>query len=75
MRWLEPRFEKNPSIEVEIEGNTDNIGTAANNMEFSLKRAEAVMNYLIKKGVAKDRLSAKGYGSQKELVLHSCRCF
>ncbi len=31
---------KNPSIRVEIEGNTDNIGTAANNMKIFLKRAE-----------------------------------
>ena len=64
-------FEKNPSIRVEIEGNTDNIGTAANNMKISLERAKAVMNYLIKKGVAKDRLSAKGYGFTRPIATNA----
>jgi len=64
-------FEKNPSIRVEIEGNTDNIGTAAYNMKLSLKRAEAVMNYLINKGVAKERLSAKGYGFTKPIATNA----
>ncbi len=64
-------FEKNPSIRVEIEGNADNIGKAAYNMKLSLKRAEAVMNYLIKKGVAKDRLSAKGYGFTKPIATNA----
>ena len=64
-------FEKNPSIKVQIEGNTDSIGTAANNMKISLERAKAVMNYLIKKGVAKDRLSAKGYGFTKPIATNA----
>jgi OOP family OmpA-OmpF porin len=64
-------FEKNPSIKVQIQGNTDNIGTAANNIKISLKRAEAVMNYLIKKGVAKDRLSAKGYGFTRPIATNA----
>jgi len=64
-------FEKNPSIRVEIEGNTDNIGKAAYNKKLSLKRAEAVMNYLINKGIAKDRLSAKGYGFTKPIATNS----
>ena len=64
-------FEKNPSMRVEIEGNTDNIGTAANNMKISLERAKAVMNYLIKKGVAKDRLSAKGYGFTRPIATNA----
>ncbi len=66
-------FEKNPSLRVQIEGNTDNIGTAANNMKISLKRAEAVMNYLIKKGVAKDRLSAKGYGFTRPIATNETK--
>jgi OOP family OmpA-OmpF porin len=66
-------FEKNPSIRVVIEGNTDNIGTAAYNMKLSLKRAEAVMNYLSNKGVAKDRLSAKGYGFTRPIATNSTK--
>lgn len=64
-------FEKNPDLRVRIEGHTDNVGPAAYNMKLSLKRAKAVMNYLIKKGVAKDRLSAEGYGLTQPIAPNS----
>ena len=66
-------FEKNPGLKGQIEGHTDNIGKAAYNMKLSLKRAEAVMNYLINKGLAKDRLSAKGYGFTKPIATNSTK--
>lgn len=47
---------------IEIGGHTDNVGTAANNLKLSMDRATAVMNYLISKGIAAERLVAKGYG-------------
>lgn len=46
----------------QIQGHTDNIGTEENNQTLSLNRAENVMNYLIEKGISKNRLSAKGFG-------------
>ena len=55
-------FEQNPGLRVRIEGHTDNIGTAAYNLKLSLRRANAVMGYLVKKGIAKDRLHAEGFG-------------
>jgi OOP family OmpA-OmpF porin len=55
-------FEKNPNLKVVIEGHTDNIGTAKYNMKLSLRRANAVRDYLVSKGIAKERLSTKGYG-------------
>jgi len=61
-------FEKNPSLKVVIEGHTDNIGPAAYNMKLSLKRALAVMKYLISKGISKDRLKAKGYGLTRPIA-------
>jgi len=64
-------FEKNPGLRVRIEGHTDNVGTAAYNMKLSLRRANSVMNYLMKKGVAKDRLSAEGYGLTKSIAPNS----
>ena len=55
-------FEMNPGLKVEVQGNTDNIGTAKYNMGLSLRRANAVMKYLIMKGVDKNRLAARGFG-------------
>jgi OOP family OmpA-OmpF porin len=55
-------LKRNPDITVEIQGHTDNIGSREYNQRLSEKRANAVMNYLVEKGIAKERLSAKGYG-------------
>lgn len=51
-----------PDIFIEISGHTDNVGSEANNKILSQKRAEAVRFWLIKNGVAPDRIIAKGYG-------------
>ena len=53
---------ENPSYNLEINGHTDNKGTAAMNLNLSQRRAEAVMTYLTKHGVDASRQSAKGYG-------------
>lgn len=66
-------FTKNPSLKVIVEGHTDNIGPAAYNMKLSLKRANAVMKYLISKGVSKDRLSAKGYGFTRPISTNTTK--
>jgi OOP family OmpA-OmpF porin len=55
-------FVQNPGLRVRIEGHTDNIGTAAYNLKLSLRRANAVMEYLVKKGIAKERLRTEGFG-------------
>ena len=52
----------NPDIRIEIAGHTDNTGSAATNTRLSQSRAEAVRAYLASKGVAPDRMVAKGYG-------------
>lgn len=50
------------TVKIEIGGHTDNVGDAASNLKLSDGRANAVRNYLMKKGVAGDRVIAKGYG-------------
>ncbi|QDG52533.1 hypothetical protein FIV42_17865 [Persicimonas caeni] len=56
-------LEAHPEIErVEVAGHTDERGTGEFNADLSQKRAEAVVAYLVDKGVDKDRLVAKGYG-------------
>ena len=54
----------NPQItKVEVQGHTDNVGTEDTNLRLSQRRAQAVRNYLISKGVKRSRLDAKGYGN------------
>ncbi|MFW5739326.1 MAG: OmpA family protein, partial [Myxococcota bacterium] len=58
----------NPDItKVSVEGHTDSRGAHAMNMRLSQSRAESVMRYLVNKGIAADRLSAKGYGPDKPI--------
>jgi outer membrane protein OmpA-like peptidoglycan-associated protein len=51
-----------------VEGHTDNSGAAAFNTSLSQGRAQAVRDYLVKKGVAPERLDAKGFGSSKPIA-------
>lgn len=53
---------------VEVAGHTDNRGTAAYNMRLSLRRAEAVRDYLVSKGIAADRLVVKAYGESQPVA-------
>jgi peptidoglycan-associated lipoprotein len=55
----------NPNITIEIAAHTDMTGSDASNMELSQKRAQSVVNYLIKAGIAADRLTSKGYGKSR----------
>lgn len=47
---------------LEVAGHTDNVGTREANMALSRARADAVANYLAAQGVARSRLTARGYG-------------
>lgn len=47
---------------IEIAGHTDNVGSADANLRLSEDRAQAVKQYLQKKGIAPERITAKGYG-------------
>ncbi|MFT3769140.1 MAG: OmpA family protein [Minicystis sp.] len=56
----------NPTIKsMSIEGHTDNQGTPEYNQRLSDDRANAVLAYLVKKGIDPHRLTAKGYGLTK----------
>ncbi|MBO7571538.1 MAG: OmpA family protein [Bacteroidales bacterium] len=52
----------NPTVKVEIRGHTDNIGSAQTNITLSNRRAQAVYDYLLTKGVSRSNISYKGYG-------------
>jgi len=55
-------LQKFDSVKVEISGHTDNVGSLEFNEKLSQARADAVRNYLIRKGIAEDRIVAVGYG-------------
>lgn len=59
------------SIKIEIAGHTDDVGEAADNLQLSEKRAESVKNYLVSKGIAGERLLAKGYGESMPIADNS----
>jgi outer membrane protein OmpA-like peptidoglycan-associated protein len=56
------------NVNIEVAGHTDSRGSDAYNMNLSQQRAEAVRNYLISKGIAADRLTAKGYGESQPVA-------
>lgn len=53
---------ENASVHVRVEGHTDSRGTAEYNKSLSDRRAASVVEYLVSKGISRDRLSAVGYG-------------
>lgn len=62
-------LEQYPQIKlVEIAGHTDSVGKAAANKTLSQERADAVLKYLVDKGIAAERLKAIGHGQEKPLV-------
>jgi len=66
---LADAFARNPGIKkVEIQGHTDNTGTAEHNMDLSQRRANAVRDWLVAHGVEPGRLEAKGYGQTRPVA-------
>lgn len=58
----------NPNLKAELSSHTDNIGPDEYNMMLSNKRAQSVMDYLIKHDIEKERLIAIGYGETKPIA-------
>jgi outer membrane protein OmpA-like peptidoglycan-associated protein len=61
-------LKKQGKTKVKVAGHTDSRGSDSYNLKLSQRRAETVRNYLIKKGVAADRLTAKGYGESRPIA-------
>ena len=57
-----------PDLKVEIGGHTDSFGPESYNQGLSERRAQAVLEYLVKRGVDAGRLSAKGYGESQPIA-------
>lgn len=60
----------NPTIWIEIGSHTDSRGKDSYNLSLSQKRAESAVQYIISRGIDKNRIAAKGYGETK--LLNKC---
>jgi peptidoglycan-associated lipoprotein len=61
-------LQDNPKINIELSSHTDQRGKDAYNLKLSQQRAEAAVAYIVSKGVAKSRITAKGYGETRPIV-------
>lgn len=61
---------QNPTLRIELSSHTDSRGKDAYNLRLSQQRADAAVNYLVNKGVARSRMVAKGYGETR--LLNDC---
>jgi outer membrane protein OmpA-like peptidoglycan-associated protein len=59
---------ENPTMEIELQGHTDNLGNANANLDLSKKRVDAVKKYLVEKGIASTRITGKGFGGSKPVA-------
>jgi len=65
-------MEQNPTMEIDVRSHTDCRQTAAYNMALSDRRAKSTMAWLVSKGIAKSRLTGKGYGESQ--LVNDCGC-
>ncbi|MEM6842467.1 MAG: PorP/SprF family type IX secretion system membrane protein [Bacteroidota bacterium] len=61
-------FQRNESVKVTLVGHTCNIGTAQDNQQLAIKRAEIVKEYLVKNGIKPERINVQGAGEAKPLT-------
>ena len=62
------QLKSDPAIKVVVEGHTDNTGKSDKNMALSEKRAQAVRDHLVSKGVPEDRITASGKGESEPVA-------
>jgi outer membrane protein OmpA-like peptidoglycan-associated protein len=62
LNLLAKLMDENPDIRIELSSHTDNKGGEKYNLDLSQRRSQAVLDYLVSKGIQKPRLEAKGYG-------------
>jgi OOP family OmpA-OmpF porin len=61
-------FKRYPALKVEVAGHTDSSSSDTYNQQLSERRAKAVMEYFVGKGVAAEQLTAKGYGESQPVA-------
>jgi outer membrane protein OmpA-like peptidoglycan-associated protein len=64
-------LKKNPKLKIEINGHTDNVGSAEHNLELSRNRANAVYEFLVLHDISKTRLSFNGFGFSRPIDVNN----
>ncbi|MGJ1369447.1 OmpA family protein [Sphingobacterium spiritivorum] len=61
----------NPSLKIELSSHTDSRATAKYNMKLSQNRAQSAVDYIVSRGIARNRIIAKGYGESR--LVNGCK--
>ena len=61
----------NRKVRIELQGHTDNLGSAANDLELSQQRVDKIKGYLVSQGIKSNRVSGKGFGSTKPIAMNN----
>lgn len=64
---LKSLLDENPTMRIQLNGHTDNVGSDSDNLTLSRNRAKAVNDYLVKAGISSSRLKFEGYGESKPM--------
>ncbi|OHX66788.1 OmpA family protein [Flammeovirga pacifica] len=64
-------LQQHTNISIELGSHTDDRGSEKYNIKLSQKRAESAINYIISRGISRDRLEAKGYGELLPVVFNA----
>ncbi|RSK35358.1 OmpA family protein [Hymenobacter metallilatus] len=70
---LQKLLVETPALRLEISGHTDNVGKAEYNKDLSQRRAKAVVDYLVAKGIDKGRLTFAGYGDSQPVASNASK--
>jgi outer membrane protein OmpA-like peptidoglycan-associated protein len=68
LQYALDQLNKYPTLNVDIEGHTDNTGSVKINKALSQKRADAIKKYFLSKGIAADRITSTGFGSDRPVA-------
>ena len=73
--YLVTLLQQNPGVRLEISSHADRKGRQGYNLLLSQRRAQSVVDYLVRKGIARDRLEAKGYGKEHPYIVSKSMAF
>lgn len=68
LQLLRRLLQQYPTLQLEVQGHTDNNGTADYNLDLSRRRAQAVQDWLMQQGIVVGRLTAAGYGETRPVA-------